>query len=81
MLIKPEDGWKVVFITPFGLFKLTVMFFGLCNLPATFQALMDYLFGNYIAEAWLIIYMNDLLIHSSNQAAHEERTCKVLQHL
>ena len=43
VLIKPEDRWKAAFITPLGLFKPTVMFFGLCNSPATFQALMNHI--------------------------------------
>jgi hypothetical protein len=50
VLIRPEDRWKAAFITSFGLFEPTVMFFGLCNSPATFQALMDHLFGDFIAE-------------------------------
>jgi hypothetical protein len=65
----------------FGLFEPTVMFFGLCNSPATFQALMDHLFGDFIAEGWLIIYMDDLLIHSTGNAEHQERAEKVLQRL
>ena len=28
---------------------------------------MDDLFGGYIMEGWLVIYMNDLLIHSLDQ--------------
>ena len=35
--IKEGDQWKAAFKTPRGLFKPTVMFFGLCNSPATFQ--------------------------------------------
>ena len=70
VLIKPEDRWKAAFITPLGLFKPTVMFFGLCNSPVTFQALMNHIFGNLIAEGWLIVYMNDILIHSNNQELH-----------
>jgi hypothetical protein len=57
------------------------MFFGLCNSPATFQALMDHLFDDFIAEGWLIIYMDDLLIHSAGDDEHRERTKKVLQRL
>lgn len=34
--IKEEDCWKVAFKTPFGLYKPTVMYFGLTNSPATF---------------------------------------------
>ena len=40
---------------------------------------MDDLFGDYIIEGWLVIYMDDLLIHSSNQELHNEQTQKVLQ--
>jgi hypothetical protein len=81
VLIRPEDRWKAVFITPFGLFQPTIMFFGLCNSPATFQALMDHLFGDFIVEGWLIIYMDGLLIHSAGDAEHQEQTEKVLQRL
>ena len=41
---------------------------------------MDDLFGDYITKGWLVIYMDDLLIHSSNQELHNECTQKVLQH-
>ena len=35
--IQDGDQWKAAFITHKGLFESTVMFFGLCNSPATFQ--------------------------------------------
>jgi hypothetical protein len=81
VLIRPEDHWKAAFITPFGLFEPTVMFFGLCNSPTMFQALMDHLFGDFIAEGWLIIYMDELLIHLAGETEHQGRTEKVLQGL
>ena len=62
-----EDHWKAAFTTLLGLFEPNVMFFRMCNSPATFQAFMDDLFGGYIMEGWLVIYMNDLLIHSLDQ--------------
>ena len=40
---------------------------------------MDDLFGDYITKDWLVIYMDGLLIHSSNQEIHNECTQKVLQ--
>ena len=38
--IKEGDEWKAVFTTPEGSFEPLVMFFGLTNSPATFQAMM-----------------------------------------
>ena len=38
MRIKEEDKWKTAFTTLEGSFESTVMFFGLTNSPATFQA-------------------------------------------
>ena len=45
-----EDQWKAAFITPFGLFEPTIMFFGFCNAPPTFQVFMNHIFANMIAE-------------------------------
>ncbi|KAI0995043.1 hypothetical protein K3495_g13137 [Podosphaera aphanis] len=39
--LAPEDREKAAFVTPFGLFEWTVMPFGLCNAPATFQSFME----------------------------------------
>ena len=39
--IKEGDEHKAAFITSEGLFKPTVMFFGLTNSPATFQTMMN----------------------------------------
>ena len=62
--IKEGDEWKAAFITPRGLFEPTVMFFSLSNSPATFQRFMNDSFKDMIAEGWLIVYMDDMLITS-----------------
>ena len=41
--IKEGDEWKATFRTNKGLFKPTVMFFGLTNSLATFQAFMNHI--------------------------------------
>jgi Reverse transcriptase (RNA-dependent DNA polymerase) len=46
--IKAKDQWKAAFKTNRGLFEPMVMFFGMCNSPATFQAMMDSIFSNMI---------------------------------
>ena len=39
--IKEGDEWKAAFITHLGVYEPVVMYFGLTNLPATFQAMMN----------------------------------------
>ncbi|ETW85298.1 hypothetical protein HETIRDRAFT_311135, partial [Heterobasidion irregulare TC 32-1] len=46
--IKKGDEWKAAFITPLGSYEPTVMFFGLTNSPATFQAMMNMIFRELI---------------------------------
>jgi hypothetical protein len=75
ILIYPDDRWKAAFTTEFGLFQPKVMFFGLCNSPATFQAYMNQTFQNEINEGWVVIYMDNILIFSSSAEEHKERTC------
>ena len=57
------------------------MFFGLCNSPATFQYFMNDSFCDMIVEGWLVIYMDDLLVFSSDEQTHTECTKQVLQHM
>jgi len=39
--IKEDNEWKTAFLTNKGLFEPKVMYFGLCNLPGTFQWMMS----------------------------------------
>jgi hypothetical protein len=79
ILIHPDDRWKAAFTTSFGLFELKVMFFGLCNSPATFQAYMNQTFQKEIAEGWMIIYMDDILIFLKTLEENQKRTRQVLE--
>ena len=73
-----KDQWKAAFKTNHGLFKLTVMFFGMCNLPATFQAMMDHIFIDMIAGNLVIFYMDDILIFAKTQEELEKNTKLVI---
>ena len=79
--IRKEDQWKATFKTNQGLFEPTVVFFGMCNSPATFQAMMDYILIDMIEENLVIIYMDDILIFAKTQEELERITKMVLQQL
>src|SRR6201996_108059 len=77
--IKEGNEWKAAFITNCGLYKPTVMFFGLTNSPATFQAMMNSLFHNLIGRGKVVIYLDDILIFSESLEDHECTVAQVLE--
>src|ERR1051325_9799078 len=77
--IKEGDEWKAAFRTPNGLYKPTVMFFGMTNSPATFQSMMDHLFQELISNGGVIIYMDDILVHAKTVKELDNLTKQVLQ--
>jgi len=79
--IKKGDQWKAAFRTNTGLYEPTVMFFGMCNSPATFQSMMDNIFKDEIHNKWVIVYMDDILILSRSREGLERITKIVLQKL
>ena len=79
--IREQDQWKAAFRTPQGLFEPTVMFFGLCNSPATFQSIMDDIFREEQGLGWLQKYIDDILIAAKTKEELKERTLRVLKKL
>jgi hypothetical protein len=64
-----------------GLFEPTVMFFGMCNSPATFQAMMDDIFMTMIDNRLVIVYMDNILIFADMKEELEKITKLVLEKL
>ena len=79
--IKEGDEWKAAFRTNRGLFEPLVMFFGLTNSPATFQTMMNDIFREEIAEGWVVIYMDDILVFSKDKKEHQEQVKRILKKL
>jgi len=80
--IKEGDEYKAAFKTSKGLFELTVMFFGLTNSPATFQTMMDDIFQDEVAQGWLRIYMDDMIIATEDdKTLHKLRVNHILDKL
>ena len=77
--IKEGDEEKAAFITSEGLFKPTVMFFGLTNSPVTFQTMMNTILRLVIVEGKVQVYMDDILIYTSTMEEHQELVRRVLQ--
>ncbi|THH00881.1 hypothetical protein EW145_g7016 [Phellinidium pouzarii] len=77
--IKEGDQYKAAFKTIHSLFEPTVMFFGLCNSPATFQMFMNDIFRIIITEEAILIYMDDILIFSDNLEDLRRKTNRVLK--
>ena len=57
------------------------MFFGLCNSPATFQAMMDDIFKDKLHEGWIIIYMDDVLLFAKDKKTLERQTKRILEQM
>ena len=75
------DEWKAAFKTNQGLFEPTIMFFGMCNSPATFQSLMDSIFIEEVEDGVTIVYMDDILIYVTTPELLEKYTKWVLHKL
>ena len=78
--MKEGDEWKAAFVCHRGSYEPTVMFFGLCNSPATFQTMMNEIFADM--EDIIVIYIDDIMIFTKGTLAeHQAKVKKVLQRL
>ena len=79
--IKEGDEWKAVFSTPEGSFEPTVMFFGLTNSPATFQAMMNDLLRDLVVEEKVAVFIDNVMIATGTEERHDEIVEEVLRRL
>ena len=79
--IKKEDEWKVAFTTPEGSFEPTVMFFGLTNSPATFQAMMNKLLRDLINTGKVAVFIDDVIVGTETEEKHNELVVEVIRRL
>lgn len=70
--IKEGDKWKAAFICFRGAFEPLIMYFRLCNSPATFQAMMNKIFANM--DDVVVVYIDNILIFikTDNIEKHNE---------
>ena len=76
----PKDRSKMAFITKYGLYEYSKLPFGLCNAPSTFQRCMELVF---LGLKWktILIYLDDIIIFSSDFQEHLSHLGEVLEHL
>ena len=74
--VNPEDQEKTAICTPFGSFVFRYSTFGLKNAGATFQRLMDVIFGEC---SNVIVYVDDILVFSNNHKEHLEHLKQVFE--
>ena len=79
--IKEGDEWKAAFSMPEGSFEPTVMFFGLTNSPATFQAIMNDLLRDLVVEEKVAVFIDDVMIATETEEGHDEIVEEVLRRL
>ena len=79
--IKEGDEWKAAFTTPEGSFKPTVMFFGLTNSPATFQAIMNELLRDLINMEKVAASIDNVIVGTENEEGHDELVAEIVKRL
>jgi len=79
--IKEDDEWKAAFTAHIGSFEPVVMFFGLTNLPATFQTMMNNIFRDLINKGDVTTFIDDVLVGTETEEGHDELVEEILRRL
>jgi len=79
--IKEGDEWKGAFTTHVGFFEPTVMFFGMMNSPATFQAIMNEILRDLINEGKIAVFVDNILVGTETKEGHNEIVEEILRRL
>ena len=62
-------------------FKLVVMFFGLTNLPATFQMMINDIFRDLINKGDVATFIDNVLVGTETEEGHDELVEEILRWL
>ena len=79
--IKEGDEWKGVFTTHIGSFEPIVMFFGMTNMPAIFQAMMNEILRDMINKGKVTAFVDNVLVGTEIEEGHNKIVEKVLKRL
>ena len=70
-----------MFTTHEGSFEPTVMFFGLMNSPATFQAMMNELLRDLINIGKVAMFIDDVIVGIEEEEGHDELVAEIVKRL
>ena len=79
--IKEGDEWKAAFTTLEGSFEPTVMFFGLTNSPATFQAMINELLRDLTNTGKVAVFIDNVIVGMETEEGHDELVAEVIKRL
>ncbi len=66
---------------PEGPFKPIIMFFGLMNSPATFQAMMNKLLKDLINIGKVAAFIDDVIVRTETKEGYDELVAEVIKRL
>ena len=69
MRIKEDQEWMTAFNARHSQFEYLVMLFGLYNIPETFQSYISNFLHEYL-NVFCIVYLDDVLVYSTNEDQH-----------
>jgi len=79
--IKEGNKWKGVFTMYIDSFKPTVMFFGMTNLPAMFQVMMNEILRDLINEGKVTAFVDNVLVGTETEERHDKIVEEILKRL
>ena len=78
--VKEEYIHKIAFRTWYDHYEFTVVTFDLTNSPTTLMCLMNIFFNKYM-DKFMLVFLDDILVYSKNEANHKRHLRLVQQFL
>ena len=79
--IKEGDEWKTAFTTHLGVYGPVVMYFGLTNSPAIFQAMMNNILRDLIDKEDIAVFIDNVIVETETEEGHDEIVEEVLKQM
>ena len=79
--IKEGNEWKEAFTIYVEFFELIVIFFGMTNSPATFQAIMNKILRDLINKEKIVTFIDNVLVETEIEKGHNKIVDEILKRL